>query len=159
MGKKKVSRSDSSAASRVVLDTSVSISAILFHGRPSRLVGLWQKGRLHVLMSSDVLNEYVRVLAYPKFRLAKEDIKSIIEQELIPFVEPVKTSAVFRIIVEDPSDDKFLVLAVDGQADHIISGDKHLLGLKEFRGIKIVTAEEFLSLNMIVLGSGIKTGR
>jgi predicted nucleic acid-binding protein len=91
--------------------------------------------------------------------LAKEDIKSIIEQELIPFVEPVKTSAVFRIIVEDPSDDKFLVLAVDGQADHIISGDKHLLGLKEFRGIKIVTAEEFLSLNMIVLGSGIKTGR
>jgi len=146
MGKKKVSRTDSpSPPSRVVLDTSVFISAILFHGRTSQLVRLWQEGRILVLMSPEVLKEYVKVLAYPKFKLAKQEIKSVIEQELLPFVEPVKVSKAIRVIAEDPSDDKFLALAIDGKANLVLSGNKHLLGLKEFGGIKIVTAEEFLS--------------
>ncbi len=145
MGQKKVSQAGFTHPPRVVLDTNVFISAVLFSGRTSRLVRPWQEGHILFLISPEVLKEYVKVLAFPKFKLTKGEIKSIIEQELLPFVEPVMTSAALRGIVKDPSDDKFLALALDGKASYIISGDKHLLGLKEFRGIKIVTAEEFLS--------------
>ena len=145
MDQKKVSQASRLPPPRVVLDTSVFISAILFHGRTSQLVRLWQEGRILVLMSPEVLKEYVKVLAYPKFKLAKQEIKSVIEQELLPYVEPVKVSKAIRVIAEDPSDDKFLSLALGGKSDFIISGDKHLLRLKKFPGIKIVTAEEFLS--------------
>jgi putative PIN family toxin of toxin-antitoxin system len=142
MGQKKVSQASRPRPPRVVLDTNIFISAVLFSGRTSRLVKLWQEGRILVLMSPEVLMEYVKVLAYPKF---KQEIKSVIEQELLPFVEPVKVSKAISVIAEDPSDDKFLNLALGGKSDFIISGDKHLLGLNEYGGIKIVTAEEFLS--------------
>ena len=145
MGQKKVSQASRLRPPRVVLDTNILISAVLFSGRTSQLVKFWQEGRILVLMSPDVLKEYVKVLAYPKFKLAKQEIKSVIEQELLPFVEPVRVSKAIRVIAEDPSDDKFLSLALGGKSDFIISGDKHLLGLKEFGGIKIVPAEEFLS--------------
>jgi putative PIN family toxin of toxin-antitoxin system len=145
MGQKKVGQTSPPRPPRVVLDTNIFISAVLFSGRMGQLVKLWQEGRILVLMSPEVLKEYVKVLAYPKFKLAKQEIKSVIEQELLPFVEPVKVSKAVRVIAQDPSDDKFFSLALGGKSDFIISGDKHLLGLKEFQGIKIVTAEEFLS--------------
>jgi putative PIN family toxin of toxin-antitoxin system len=145
MGQKKVSQASRPRPPRVVLDTNIFISAVLFSGRTSQLVKLWQEGRILVLMSPEVLKEYVKVLAYPKFKLAKQEIKSVIEQELLPFVEPVRVSKATRVIAEDPSDDKFLALAIEGKANLVLSGDKHLLGLNEYGGIKIVTAEDFLS--------------
>ena len=129
---------------RVVLDTNVIISALLFRGLPSRLIPLWQKGKVTLLVSSQVLKEYLRVLAYPRFELAAQEIKSIIEVELLPFVEAVRVESKIRVIAKDPSDDKFLELAVDGKADFLISHDKHLLGLGVFRGTQILSVAEFL---------------
>jgi len=97
-----------------------------------------------LLLSSEVLKEYLRVLSYPKFRLTREEIKSLIEVEVMPFSEPVKIRTRLRIIDEDPSDNKFLELAVDGRADVLVSGDKHLLGLASYEGIEIITVAEFL---------------
>lgn len=136
---------------RVVLDTSVLISALLFRGLPSRLIPLWQKGKVTILVSSEVLKEYLRVLAYPKFELAAQEIKALIEIELLPFVDAVKVKSKIRVIVKDPSDDKFLELAVDGKADFLISHDKHLLGLGVFKGIKILSVAEFLCPDRTIL--------
>lgn len=129
--------------SKIVIDTNVFISAILFRGPTSRLVSLWQKNAVSVLMSSAVLKEYAKALAYPKFKLKKTEIRGVLEQELLPYVYPIKVKRSLHIITEDPSDNKFLELAVTGKADFILSGDKHLLDLKNFRGIKIITPAEF----------------
>ena len=131
---------------KIVIDTNVFISAILFRGPTSRLVSLWQKNAVSVLMSSAVLKEYARALAYPKVKLKKSEIRGIIEQELLPYVYPIKVKRPLYIISEDPSDNKFLELAVTGKTDFILSGDKHLLDLKKFHGIKIITPAEFFTL-------------
>jgi uncharacterized protein len=126
------------------MDTNVIISALLFRGPTSRLVSFWQKGTVSVLLSSEVLKEYAKVLAYPKFKLIKKEIKGLLEQELLPYVIPVKVKKHLNIITQNPEDNKFLELAQAGGADYILSGDKHLLELRHFQGIKILTPDEFI---------------
>jgi uncharacterized protein len=141
MGREEVKRGK---ARRVVIDTNVFVSAMLFGGLPGRLVSLWQRNEIVFLISSDVLKEYLRVLAYPRFQLTGDEIKSLIEVEVMPFVEPVRVRTKLRIIDKDPSDNKFLELAVDGKADIIVSSDKHLLELGAHGGIEIVPVAGFL---------------
>lgn len=130
---------------RAVLDTNVLISALLFTGVASELVPLWQKGEITVLLSREILDEYLRVLAYPKFQLSEEEIKALIEEELLPFVQVIKPGTRIRAVRRDPSDDKFLECAVAGKADVIISGDKELLALRHYRRVRMQTPSEFLS--------------
>jgi len=137
-------RGGTESAWTIVLDTSVFVSAILFRGLTSRLVPLWQMGRITVLMSAEVLKEYAPVLAYPKFKLNPKEIRAIIEKELLPYVNPVRVRKVPPVIAEDPSDDKFLALAFDGKAKYILSGDAHLLRLGTFEGARILTPADFL---------------
>jgi len=130
---------------RVVLDTNVFVSAVLFGGKPGRILSAAREGTMRLLLSAPVLKEYVTVLAYPKFDLPPADIRRLIREELVPWSEPVRITTTVRFIREDPSDDKFLELAVDGKADMVISGDRHLLGAKMFRHIQILSVEDFLS--------------
>jgi len=130
---------------KVAIDTNVLISAVLFKGEPAKLLELWKKSDLKFLISRQVLKEYIKVLSYPKFRLSDEEIKYILEEELLPFVDPVNVVSKVDIIKEDSDDNKFIALAIDGNADYIISGDVHLLRLKKFKGIDIVSVKEFLS--------------
>lgn len=132
------------SVSRVVLDTDVLVSALLFRGRTNALVSLWARGKIRPLVSKEVLVEYLRTLSYPKFELAKTEVLSLLEEYFLPYADPVKVDTKFRVISHDPDDDKFLDLAVCGRADAVISGDKHLLELGEFRGIPIVRAGVFL---------------
>lgn len=132
---------------RIVFDTNVVISTLLFGGELDEIRRLWQKKKITFLVSREVLEEYIKVLAYPKFRLEEEKIKSVLEEELLPFVTTVRVKSRISHIKDDPDDDKFLALAVDGNADYIISGDKHLLNLNEFQAIKIMTVKEFLTLS------------
>lgn len=129
----------------VVLDTNVFISAVLFRGQTSRLVDLWKNDRVIILLSAEVLKEYARVLAYPKFKLTRDEIKSVLEEELLPYVATVRIYKVPRVIPEDPSDDKFLALAKAGKAAYLISGDEHLLRLKTYSKTKIVPPVQFLA--------------
>ena len=64
---------------RVVIDTNVMVSALLFQGVTSQLVPLWQKGTMTLLLPGEILEEYLRVLAYSKFQLAKNEIRRLIE--------------------------------------------------------------------------------
>ena len=129
---------------RVVLDTNVLISALLFTGVTSDLVPLWQKGAVRILLSREILEEYLRVLAYPKFKLSRQEIRGLIEGDLLPFVEIVNPGRRLKVVITDPSDDKFLECAVSGKADVLISGDKALLGIGRYRRVQIQNPSQFL---------------
>ena len=121
---------------RVVIDTNVMISALLFGGEPGKLITLWKEKR--------ILDEYVRVLVYPKFELSADDVGYILYGEILPYFDTVATRRGSMIVAEDPSDDKFICCAQSGRAGVIISGDQHLLRLESYRKIRIVTPARFL---------------
>ena len=129
---------------RVVLDTNVVVSALLFRGEVSLLHALWKKKAFTIVASREIVEEYLRVLVYPKFNLTEKEIRDIIQEELLPYIEPVMVAEELKGVCIDPDDDKFLACAEAAKADVIVSGDEHLLSLKKYKGRPIVTVEKFL---------------
>lgn len=130
---------------RVVIDTNVLVSALLFGGIPGELIPLWKNKRILPLLSDSILDEYLHVLAYPKFRLTEKEIRYLLYHEILPWFDIVSVSAEFEIIIaDDPTDDKFLHCARAGKADTIISGDQHLLTLHTYNEILIVNPVQFI---------------
>ena len=130
---------------RIVIDTNVVISAFLFGGEPGELVPLWKNGRIEPLASKEIVDEYLRVLTYPNFGLSQKEIDFILYQEILPHFEIVRAKPGPIIVRDDPSDDKFIRCAEAGNAKTIISGDQHLLRLKRYRAIEIMTPAQFLA--------------
>ncbi len=128
---------------RVVLDTNVVVSALLFAGAPGELVGLWKRGLIRPLLSREILDEYLRVLAYPKFQLTEEEIRFLLFREILPWFEVVEVTDHSLYVPEDPEDDKFLRCAVSGRADFLVSGDQHLLSLPR-PPVPVLSVREFL---------------
>lgn len=130
---------------RAVLDTNVIVSALLFRGATGRLVALWQERKFVLLVSKEIVQEYLRVLAYPRFELSVEEVKGLLERQLLPFATPVKAKEILPVVHEDPSDDIFLACAVAGKADCLVSGDRHLLALTTYQKIPIISPSAFFS--------------
>ena len=131
---------------RVVLDTNVLVSALLFTGKLSKIVDLWRQGKVIPLISRETFEELRAVLGYPKFSLAPDEIQSIIENEILPFFEVVEIKGKVRGVCRDPGDDKFIACAVSASADFLVSGDKDLTDLKRYKTVKIIRVSEFLSM-------------
>lgn len=129
---------------RAVLDTNIVISALVFRGQASALVPAWQGARFRMLVSSHLLDEYIRVLHYPKFHLIPAEVHHLIVEEVVPFMTPVLVKRVPRVIRVDPSDNHVLACASAGKANVIVSGDRHLLELEKYAHIPIVTLADFL---------------
>lgn len=128
---------------RVVLDTNVTISAFFWKGYSRLIYDQIKERKLVMLLSNEMEKEFIRVLGYEKFDLAPKEIPSFI-RNLRSHAEFVETSTKISVIVADPTDNIFLECAIDGRADYIISGDSHLLNLREHAGIQILKAKEFL---------------
>jgi putative PIN family toxin of toxin-antitoxin system len=122
----------------------VIISAILFGGIPGELISLWKSVHIQPLASKDIIDEYIKVLTYPKFELSEKEINYILYNEILPYFEVATLKPGQAIIQKDPSDDKFLHCANAGRASVIISGDQHLINLKSYGKIKILTLSQFL---------------
>ncbi len=131
---------------RAVLDTNVIISAVLFSGPPSQLVSAWQSSRLRPVVSASILDEYIRVLAYPKFKLTPTEIRSVIEEELLPFIESVKVIPTTVANVRDPDDAQFIACAAAAGVRWLVSGDDDLLSLHRIQSVEVVSITEFLRL-------------
>ena len=129
---------------RVVLDTNVFISSLLFSGEVSRLPDLWERKAFTPLISKQVLEEYIRVLSYPKFNLKQEEIDYIIKEQFLLYSEPIQVTKHITLIKDDPEDNKFLSLAAAGKAEYIVSGDRHILALKDWKQGRILSVREFL---------------
>lgn len=132
---------------RVVLDTNCLLSALLFkNGRLAALRQAWQSGVIAPIVCKETVAELIRVLAYPKFHLSKEDI-DILLAEILPFVEThmVKRPTAPVPGLLDPDDAVFVHLTKQSKADMLVSGDAHLLQLK-LPDVQILTPAEFLKL-------------
>lgn len=129
---------------RAVLDTNVVVSALLFSGPPSRLISAWQSGRLRLVVSAPILDEYIRVLAYPKFKLTNTEIRGLLEEELIPFMETVTAVPTNIPDLRDPDDAKFITCAVAAGVRWLVSGDDDLLSLHYVESVDILSVTAFL---------------
>jgi len=134
------------AVIRVVLDTNVLVSALLFKTTLSKIIDLWQGGVIIPVISKDTFQELRAVLEYSKFALSPDEIRAILEQEILPFFEVIDVGEEVKGICNDPADDKFISCALSAFADYIVSGDKALIDLKQYKSVKIIKPSEFLKL-------------
>lgn len=131
---------------RVVLDTNVVLSALLFaQGRLSALRNAWQQGRFIPLVSSVSTGELMRVLAYPKFRLSAPERHELLA-DYLPYCTtiPMPTKPPVTPVCRDPFDQPFLQLALVGKADFLVTGDQYLLALSVKFACPILPPEQFL---------------
>jgi putative PIN family toxin of toxin-antitoxin system len=130
---------------RTVVDTGVIVSAVLLpHSQPRQaLDAAASRGKL--LVSKATVAELDEVLRRPKFDKYVSEEKRL--EFLAALVHAAEAIEITEIIAEcrDPKDNKFLELAVSGNADHIISGDADLVTLHPFRGVAILTPQAFLA--------------
>jgi putative PIN family toxin of toxin-antitoxin system len=118
------------------------VSAYLGGGLETIIVA-WTAGKFTLIVSNQVVSEYLEVLSRPRFKIAHDELNDFAALILskAEFVLPEES---IHVVEADPSDNKFIEAAVAGQADYIVSGDKHLLDLKEFQGVAIITPRAFL---------------
>lgn len=130
---------------KAVLDTNIFISGIHWAGSSQKILRSWFLGRFTLVSSMPIIEEIVATLISFKITMESEDIlrwESIIIEKSLLVTPKEKVSIVKR----DPDDDKFIEAALEGNADYIVSMDKHLLEIEEHKGIKIITPNEFLKL-------------
>ena len=133
---------------KVVLDTNILVSALIVKvGKPAQI--LEHIDALELLTSEEILAEVARVLHYPRiqkrYRLSDETISTFLERlRAVSTVVTVHTPV--KVITADPDDDKFLACAIDGEASYIVSGDPHLLTLRLYQDIQILSPTTFLDI-------------
>jgi putative PIN family toxin of toxin-antitoxin system len=127
---------------KVVLDTNVFVSGVFFSGVPGKILESWRDGRVTLVTSPKILEEYRRVGDFLSARYAGIDLQ--------PFLSLAATAGhvvedigLPEPICEDPDDDKFLACAMASGAEVVVSGDKHLLRTTGWRGIHVLTPRKF----------------
>jgi uncharacterized protein len=129
---------------KIVIDTNIYISAVFWGGKPRELVDLGRSGQISIFTSLEIEQEILRKLK-TKFRLSDEESAQIL-LDFSTFTNLVKISRKLTVIDDDPDDNKFIECALSSMSEFIVSGDKHLLKLENYNGIRILKAAEFLSL-------------
>jgi len=130
---------------RVVLDTNVYISAILFGGKCEEILKLVSQGLFEVVISKKILDEIKSVLM-KKFYWPDKQVAEVVTyiKEIASIINPEVS---LDVVKEDHADNRIIECAVASNATYIVTGDKHhLLPIKEYKGIKIVSPIEFLRL-------------
>ena len=128
---------------KVVIDTNVFISGLIFTGKPSEVLELFIKGEIEVYISPFILKELEGILR-KKFEWNEKQLQKILDKikKKAVIVQP---ETKISIIKAKKDDNRILECGVDGRVQYIISRDKrHILPLKNFRGIKILSPSEFL---------------
>jgi len=126
----------------IVLDTNILISGYLWSGKPRQAIRLIKSGDFVLLHCRGSVDEMVRVLS-SKFGLSAAEIYRVV-LDIRSMGKQINISSEDHPISEDPSDNLFINLAIDGNAKTIVSGDSHLLRLKKYKGIEIISVSEFL---------------
>ena len=131
---------------RVVVDTNVAVSGLLWDGPPNEILRWGRDGFLVVLACHETLKELAHILQYKRFQPRLSTVGMSADEVIVYYMNLVRfipnPTEVPHIIHEDPFDNLFVALASEGKAQLIISGDSHLLGLGSHKGIQIVTPHE-----------------
>jgi len=128
---------------KVVIDTNVFISSF-FGGNPKKIIKLWKDQKITLCLSKDILDEYINVLQGIGLK-DEDELKELLSLFAKSFniLFTSKTPQI-QIVKADPDDNKFIEGAMALKADFIISGDKALRAVKEYKGIKILSPKQFL---------------
>ena len=126
----------------LVFDTNILISGYLWRGKPRQAIQLVKSGALRLLYCAESMDELVRVFS-KKFEMTTAEIYRVI-LDIKSLGRNINISSREQPISEDPTDNLFINLAIDGNARVIVSGDSHLLKLKGYNGIEIIRVNEFL---------------
>ena len=121
---------------KVVLDTNVFVSGVFFGGLPYKILEAWRDGKIQLLLSPAILEEYRRVVRELSLQFSEIRVEGLMDF-MIVHSEIIAPPSLAPVIQIDPSDDKFLECAVAGKATCIVTGDKHLLKLIKFREISM----------------------
>ena len=134
---------------RAVLDTNTFVSSLLVKsGPPARALDAWRDRRYVLATSPAIISEIRATLRYPRIRrkyaVTNGDVSQLVallerDALVVPGLADVAGS-----VPDDPADEKILACAVEARADLVVTGDHHLLDLREYKGIAIVTVYEFL---------------
>lgn len=134
---------------RVVLDANVFISAVISsQGNPAEILRLWEQGRFDLAVSAPLLEELERVVHYPRiqkrYNLSEGYVQRFLRliSHMAIIVEP---SVELDVVEKDPSDNRYLECALAAGAAYIVTGDAHLLELREYQGIVILDPVGFLA--------------
>lgn len=135
---------------KVVLDTNIWLSGLFWKREASKIIELAEKERIKVIISEEIILEIIDVLnkeiRFQKFLKNKnQNIEDLI-RNILNISELIKTHTKLDIIKEHPADNIILEVALDGKVNYIISYNRHVLNLREFRGIKIMPPGEFLEI-------------
>ncbi|MFH1091494.1 MAG: putative toxin-antitoxin system toxin component, PIN family [Pseudomonadota bacterium] len=127
-----------------MLDTNVLMSGLFFSGKPFEILKAWRDGRVQIVLSSEIFDEYQRVAKILEARhpmVAAEPFLSLIAVSS----EFIQAPSLPVQVCDDPDDDKFLACALAGKAKVIVTGDKHLLKMSGYRKISIVNPARFVA--------------
>lgn len=133
----------------VVLDTNVLISASFSKkdSIPNQILQALKNQKFILITTPEILDEIEAVLHYQKVlkitKMTESEIKKFMEV-IIDLSLVVPGNVIVQTIKKDPDDDKFLAAAIEGRADYVITGDKPLLDIKEYQGVRILTPADFL---------------
>jgi putative PIN family toxin of toxin-antitoxin system len=128
---------------KVILDTNVFVSGVFFSGPPFQILQAWRNGKIQLVISLEILDEYRRVgeiLAGEHPAISLEPVLEYVIQNAIAFSVPRLSERV----CDDPDDDKFLACALASGSNLVISGDKHLLKVSGYQNIKVLKPRDFL---------------
>ena len=130
---------------RVVIDTNVVVSGLLFGGVPGKIISLWRGRVITPCIAREILDEYLRVFSYPRFALTETEIQYLVYKQILPYFEVLQLPGVRPVVIaQDPSDDLFLYCALAAGASFVITGDRHLLALKSWQEIAMMASATFL---------------
>ena len=129
---------------RIVLDTNILLSGIVWKGLPSKIIDSWKEGLFEVVVTDEIFAEYHEVLK--RFSgdrgIDVDETMQFIGKKVV-WCAPITLS---EPACTDPDDDKFVAAGIGGNGEYIVSGDKALLKIGTFGGVEIVTARQFLSI-------------
>jgi len=134
---------------RLVADTNIVISGLLWHGAPRRLLDAARAGKVSLFTTAALLVELEDTLSRAKFaeRLERAGVtRRVLVQGYAMLAAVIKPAAIPPAVLDDPDDDAVLACAVAAQAQAVASGDSHLLNLKTYQDIPILTVNELLAL-------------
>jgi putative PIN family toxin of toxin-antitoxin system len=130
-------------AERVVFDTNIWISGLMWRGKPYQCLLLARTGVVQALYCQEMVAELTHKLRQV-FGFSEDHIRAVVH-DLRRTGEKAEITGDLRVVARDPDDDKFVECAVIGGAAMLVSGDHHLLDLDEYQGIHIVSAAEFIA--------------
>jgi len=128
---------------RIIVDTNVFISGVFFGGPPYQILDSWRNGKINIVLTEEIFDEYQRVVRELSKQFKQVDISTFLDLLTVNAIWVDAPQLPFSVSI-DPDDDKFLSCALASRTKVIVSGDKHLIAASGYRGIAVVKPRAFI---------------